>query len=76
MTKTTKKLAFEDAFERLDEIVRKLESGQLALEENIELFEEGVKLTGECRKQLDQAEAKIQKLVKAADGEFKLEPLD
>ncbi len=76
MTKTTKKLAFEDAFERLDEIVRKLESGQLALEENIELFEEGVKLTGECRKQLDQAEAKIQKLVKAANGEFKLEPLD
>ena len=76
MAKQTKTQSFEDAFERLEAIVKELEDGQLALEENIKLFEEGVQLSASCRKQLDAAEQKIQKLVKSSEDTFNLENLD
>ena len=60
---------FEKRLNRLEEIVHKMEKGELALEESLRLFEEGVKLSRECHTQLNEAEVKVKKLVGfAADG--------
>ncbi len=50
---------FEDANKRLQEIIAKLEEGSLSLDEATKLYEEGVKLSKECYKQLDSAKGKI-----------------
>lgn len=47
---------FEQSLKRLDEIVRRLESSDISLEESIELYGEGTALLGSCRKQLEEAE--------------------
>jgi len=47
---------FEQSVKRIDEIIKKLDSGDTPLEESIELYKEGVSLLGGCRKQLDEAE--------------------
>ena len=62
-----KKLSFEQALGRLDEIVRHLEKGDLPLSESLSLFEEGTKLLGSCSKMLDEAEQKKKKKKKGAD---------
>lgn len=54
---------FEKKLKRLEEIVQKMEKGDLALDESLKLFEEGVKLSRECHAQLTQAEAQVKKLV-------------
>ncbi len=54
---------FEKKLGRLEEIVQKMEKGELALEDSLKLFEEGVKLSRECHTQLNEAEAKVKKLV-------------
>ena len=59
---------FEDALARLEQIVGKLESGQMPLEESMDAFEEGMKLKKLCEDKLGAAEKKIEKLVKNADG--------
>ena len=61
---------FEKKLSRLEEIVQKMEKGDLALEESLKLFEEGVKLSRECQGQLTTAEAKVKQLV-SFDGEGK-----
>ncbi|MFH1851201.1 MAG: exodeoxyribonuclease VII small subunit [Candidatus Neomarinimicrobiota bacterium] len=76
MAKKTKPIAFEAAFQRLETIVQQLEDGNLPLEENLKLFEEGVELTRSCQEQLTQAEEKIKTLIKQTDGSFALEDLD
>jgi len=73
MTKKPKIIPFEEAFNKLETIVSKLESGELTLEENIQLFEEGIALTKSCQNQLQAAEEKIKTLVKNSAGEFELE---
>jgi exodeoxyribonuclease VII small subunit len=55
-------LTFEQAFAELEETVRKLEAGGLALEESLALFERGQALAAHCNAQLDQAELKIRQL--------------
>lgn len=55
---------FEDCLKRLEEIVERLEKGDLSLEESLALFEEGMKLSNSCRGELDQAEGKIEILLK------------
>jgi len=60
---------FEEALRRLEEIVEKLESGELSLEESMALFEEGVSLTRTCGRQLEQAEQKVSTLLAEADVE-------
>ncbi len=57
-------LKFEEALARLEEIVRSLEQGDPALDEALVLFEEGVKVARFCNEKLDQAEAKIEIMVK------------
>jgi exodeoxyribonuclease VII small subunit len=56
-------LDFEKKLGRLEEIVQKMEKGELALEESLKLFEEGVKLSRECHTRLNEAEAKVKKLI-------------
>lgn len=68
------KLTYEEAFSRLEEIVRKLESGEAGLDESLRLFEEGIKLSRICNERLNEAEARIEKLVRQADGEITREP--
>jgi exodeoxyribonuclease VII small subunit len=52
-------LSFEDAFQRLEEAVAMLESGELTIDQMIELFEEGMGLVGLCRRRLDSAQARV-----------------
>ncbi len=58
----TKKLSFEEAMDRLQEIVSKLENGEESLEDSMKLFEEGAKLSSLCYETLDKAEQKITEL--------------
>ncbi len=54
---------FEDNLTALESVVERLERGDLSLEDSVKLFEEGVKLSGACKAELDGAEGKIQLLV-------------
>lgn len=67
---------FERCLARLEEVVRKLESPQLSLDDAMKLFEEGVALSGECQKQLEEAEGKVEILLRKADGKIVAEPFD
>ncbi len=55
--------SFEESLTALESVVERLERGELSLEESVRLFEEGVKLSEACKKELDAAEGKIQVLV-------------
>jgi exodeoxyribonuclease VII small subunit len=66
---TETKLGFEQALDQLQQTVKKLESGELSLEQSLQSFEEGVKLTRLCQEQLSAAEQRVELLTKAsADG--------
>jgi exodeoxyribonuclease VII small subunit len=71
-----KKPDFERSLMRLEEVVRKLESPQLSLDDAMKLFEEGVELQRECQKQLEEAEGRVEILLKKADGKMVAEPFD
>jgi exodeoxyribonuclease VII small subunit len=71
-----KKPDFEHSLARLEEIVRKLEGANLSLDEAMKLFEEGVQLSRDCQKHLEQAEGKVELLLKKAGGELVAEPFD
>lgn len=60
---------FEDNLNRLEEIVRKMESGDLSLEDSLKAFEEGIKLSRLCAKKLDESERRVEVLLKQ-DGEL------
>ena len=62
------KRSFEQAASRLDEIVRRMEQGDVPLEESMALFEEGTALMRQCTTLLNQAEQKVRKLVAGPDG--------
>ena len=65
----TKQKSFEESIQRLEEIVRQMEQGNVPLEESLKLFEEGTALAANCSKQLDEAELKVVRLMKGSDGE-------
>ena len=71
-----KKPDFERSLARLEEVVRRLESPQLSLDDAMKLFEEGVALSRECQKQLEEAEGRVEILLKKTDGKFTAEPFD
>jgi exodeoxyribonuclease VII small subunit len=71
-----KKPDFEFALARLEEIVGKLENANLSLDDAMKLFEEGVQLSRDCQKYLEQAEGKVEILLKKAGGEIAAEPFD
>jgi exodeoxyribonuclease VII small subunit len=66
--------SFEESLKKLETIVDQLEKGDLALEQSLTLFEEGVGLSASCKSELDAAEGKVQMLVKQRDGSLKPEP--
>lgn len=66
--KETESIKFESAVKRLEEIVNKLEGGDLSLDDSIKLFEEGVRLYQVCIKRLDEAEKKVEILLKDKNG--------
>jgi exodeoxyribonuclease VII small subunit len=61
--------SFETSLAELEQIVAKLENGDLPLEQSLELFEKGIKLSRECRERLTKAERRIEILMRDANGE-------
>ncbi len=57
------KMTFEQALSRLEEIVRKLESGEVSLDESIEIYQEGILLSKQCSDMLQEAEGKVLSIV-------------
>ena len=72
----TRKGDFEKSLARLEEVVKRLENTDLSLDEAMKLFEEGVKLSRECQKQLEEAEGRVEILLKKADGKMAAEPFE
>ena len=68
-------IKFEDALQRLERIVDQLEAGNLALEESLKVFEEGVGLARHCARYLDEAEKRIELLTRDEHGLLKAEPV-
>ena len=59
---------FESDLKKLEDVVERLERGDLTLDESVKLFEEGVKLSNACKSELDKAEGRIQVLVQGRRG--------
>jgi len=66
---------FETALEELEKVVERLESGELALEDSLAAFEEGVRLVKYCNQKLTEVEKKIELLVKDKEGKLQLRAL-
>lgn len=62
------KMSFEESIQRLEQIVRALERGDVPLEESLKLFQEGTALIQSCGKLLDEAQLQVMKIVPGADG--------
>lgn len=65
--------SFESCLEELEKVVKELEAGDLPLERSIELFERGMGLSDSCRKQLEQAETRVEMLIRK-EGKIAAEP--
>jgi len=61
---------FESALKKLEEVVNRLEGGELSLDDSLKAFEEGVKYANFCSKKLDEAESRVELLLKQKDGTF------
>lgn len=69
-----KEIRFEEAIKRLEEIVKRLEAGDIPLDDSIKTFEEGVRLYQVCLKRLDEAEKKVDILLKDKNGNKLIKP--
>ena len=67
---------FEASLKKLEEIVKRLETGSLTLEDSLKAFEEGVKHSAFCSSRLDDAERRVEILLKQKDGSLKREPFE
>ena len=67
---------FEDAFNKLEKVVSKLEEGNMPLEESLKLFEEGIRLSRFCNQRLEEAEKRVEILLRDKEGVLKAESLD
>ena len=68
--------SFEGAMDRLEDSVSRLESGELTLEESLEVFERGIAATRSCTRLLDETRKRVQVLIEEAGGDLRLEFLD
>ncbi len=68
-------IQFEKSLARLEEIVAKLESGEVSLSDAIGLYEEGITLSKNCIKQLNEVETKLKKITAELDGTFRVEDI-
>ncbi len=71
-----KKQTFETSLKELEKIVRRLEEGDSSLEDSLKLFEDGVKLSRECQERLNQAERRIEVLLKDENGDPVLQAIE
>jgi len=69
-------MKFEEAIKKLEKIVQELEDGDLPLDESLERYEEGIRLSKVCAKKLETAKKKVEILLKSEDGTFELEPFE
>jgi exodeoxyribonuclease VII small subunit len=69
-------MKFEEALKKLEKIVTDLENGSLSLDEALEKYEEGIRLSKVCAKKLEAAKKKVEILLKSDDGSFELKPFD
>jgi len=69
----TKELNFEESLEKLEEIVERLEGGDLDLDGSLKLYEEGVRLSQACAKRLEHAQKRIEVLTRGESGELRAE---
>ena len=76
LAKPAKTESFEKNLERLDQIVRQLEDAELPLEKSLELYEEGMRLSAVCHRQLEEAEGRVEILCKRAGGKMVAEPFE
>ncbi|MGH9378371.1 MAG: exodeoxyribonuclease VII small subunit [Terriglobia bacterium] len=76
ISKTAKPASFEDNLERLNAIVGQMEGAEVPLEKALELYEEGMRLSAVCQKQLEEAEGRVEILRKRADGKMAAEPFE
>jgi len=67
---------FEASLARLEEIVKELETGDLPLERSLKLFEEGIKLSRLCNKRLEEAERRVEILLKSKNGTVTAQPFE
>jgi len=71
-----KELDFEQAMQMLEKIVQQLETGDLSLDNSLQLYEEGIQLANQCQKSLTQAEQKVAVLSQMGTENESLQPLD
>ncbi|MDC0081332.1 MAG: exodeoxyribonuclease VII small subunit [Emcibacteraceae bacterium] len=71
-----KKMKFEEALGVLEDIVRNLESGEVSLEQSIDIYTRGTQLKAHCEEKLKDATARIEKITSSANGELTISPLD
>lgn len=67
---------FEKSLQQLEELVERLETGELSLEDSLNTFEQGIKLTRTCQAALQEAEQKVELLLQKEDGKLSSEPFD
>ena len=66
---------FEECIQRLERIVQELEKGEVSLDKSLGLFEEGMQISASCRKELEEAESKVEVLLKQ-NGKLQAEPFE
>lgn len=66
-------VSFENCLDELEKVVKELEGGELTLERSIELFERGMTLSDTCRRQLEEAETRVERLIRK-EGKIAAEP--
>ena len=74
--KEIKELTFEQALSELEEIVEKLEQGDIDLEDSIDIYERGTLLKEHCEEKLKSTKLKVDKIVSQPDGDFSSEPYE
>ena len=70
------KKKFEEALQELETIVQRLEDGNLSLDESLALFEDGIKLSRLCSQRLDEAEKRVEILLKNENGSLSHQPFE
>ncbi|MBI3005704.1 MAG: exodeoxyribonuclease VII small subunit [Ignavibacteriales bacterium] len=76
MSKKTSRGSFEESMKRLEKIVESLEQGKVTLDDAVDLYEEGIRLSKLCSEKLKSVELRIKKLTKDMDGQFQLLDLE
>lgn len=69
-------MTFEQALQELEQLVRRLEGGEVTLDESIQAYERGSQLKAHCERKLNEAQQKVERIARAADGSPAAEPFE